>query len=241
MCRSAFGAAQALSDVTFKVEPGDLCVLVGPSGSGKSTLLRLVNRLVDPTAGRVLVRDTDVTTLDPAPLRRSIGYVIQSIGLFPHRTVADNVATVPRLLGWPKAQIDRAGRGDARSRPSRRRRLRQPLAGGAFGRAGAARRPCPRPCGRSRHPAHGRAFRRRRPDHAPGPEGGTRAHPCRDRQDDPSRDARSGRGARTRDPDRRPAPRARGRGRVAPRPHRAPTATPSCATFLAARSSPCAA
>ena len=69
----------------------------------------------------------DVATLDPAPLRRSIGYVIQSIGLFPHRTVADNVATVPRLLGWPKAEDRRAGRGDARSRPSRRRRLRQPL------------------------------------------------------------------------------------------------------------------
>ncbi len=80
-------------------------MLVGPSGSGKSTLLRLVNRLVDPTSGRVLVRDADVATLDPAPLRRSIGYVIQSIGLFPHRTVADNVATVPRLLGWPKEKI----------------------------------------------------------------------------------------------------------------------------------------
>ena len=101
----AYGSAQALSDVSFNVEPGALCVLVGPSGSGKSTLLRLVNRLVDPTSGRVLVRDADVATLDPAPLRRSIGYVIQSIGLFPHWTVADNVATVPRLLGWPKEKI----------------------------------------------------------------------------------------------------------------------------------------
>jgi osmoprotectant transport system ATP-binding protein len=78
---------------------------VGPSGSGKSTLLRLVNRVVEPTGGRVLVRGEDVSTLAPAPLRRSIGYVIQSTGLFPHRTVADNIATVPRLLGWPKERI----------------------------------------------------------------------------------------------------------------------------------------
>ena len=100
-----FAAAEALTDVDLAVEPGALCVLVGPSGSGKSTLLRLVNRLVRPSAGRVLVRGTDVADLDPAPLRRSIGYVIQSVGLFPHRTVAENIATVPRLLGWPKDKI----------------------------------------------------------------------------------------------------------------------------------------
>jgi osmoprotectant transport system ATP-binding protein len=101
----AFESTPALTDITFTVEPGALCVLVGPSGSGKSTLLRLVNRLVDPTQGRVLVRGADVASVDPAPLRRSIGYVIQSIGLFPHRTVADNIATVPRLLRWPKDKI----------------------------------------------------------------------------------------------------------------------------------------
>jgi osmoprotectant transport system ATP-binding protein len=100
-----YGPSQALADVTFTVDPGALCVLVGPSGSGKSTLLRLVNRLVEPSRGRVLVRGTDVAAADPAPLRRSIGYVIQSIGLFPHRTVADNIATVPRLLGWPKDRV----------------------------------------------------------------------------------------------------------------------------------------
>jgi osmoprotectant transport system ATP-binding protein len=100
-----FEAAEALSEIDLTVEPGALCVLVGPSGSGKSTLLRLVNRLISPTAGRVLVRGADVATLDPAPLRRSIGYVIQSVGLFPHRTVAENIGTVPRLLGWPKDQI----------------------------------------------------------------------------------------------------------------------------------------
>jgi osmoprotectant transport system ATP-binding protein len=103
---AAFGGTLALSEVTFTVARGELCVLVGPSGSGKSTLLRLVNRLVEPTRGRVLVRGRDVTTLEPAPLRRSIGYVIQSTGLFPHRNVADNVATVPRLLGWSSAAIE---------------------------------------------------------------------------------------------------------------------------------------
>ena len=102
----AFGPRTALADVSFRVAQGALCVLVGPSGSGKSTLLRLVNRLIDPTSGRVLVRGRDVSTLPAAPLRRSIGYVIQSIGLFPHRTVADNIATVPRLLGWPRDRID---------------------------------------------------------------------------------------------------------------------------------------
>jgi len=101
-----FGATEALRDVTLHVETGALCVLVGPSGSGKSTLMRLVNRLVEPTAGRVTVRGTDVMELEPAALRRSIGYVIQSIGLFPHRTVAENIATVPRLLGWSRDKID---------------------------------------------------------------------------------------------------------------------------------------
>jgi osmoprotectant transport system ATP-binding protein len=100
-----FDAAHALHEIDLAVEPGALCVLVGPSGSGKSTLLRLVNRLVEPTRGRVLVRGSDVATLDAAPLRRSIGYVIQSVGLFPHRSVAENIATVPRLLGWPKDRI----------------------------------------------------------------------------------------------------------------------------------------
>lgn len=100
-----FDRTKALSDIDLKVETGALCVLVGPSGSGKSTLLRLVNRLIAPTHGRVLVRGVDVATVDPAPLRRSIGYVIQSVGLFPHRTVAENIATVPRLLGWSKDRI----------------------------------------------------------------------------------------------------------------------------------------
>ncbi len=101
-----FADALALDRVSASVAEGELCVLVGPSGSGKSTLLRLVNRLVEPSAGSVRVRGVDVRQVEAARLRRSIGYAIQSVGLFPHRTVARNVATVPRLLGWPRARID---------------------------------------------------------------------------------------------------------------------------------------
>ena len=104
---AVFGPTTALSDVSLEVPAGALCVLVGPSGSGKSTLLRLVNRLVEPASGVVRVRGEDVAGSDVVLLRRSIGYVIQSVGLFPHRTVAENIGTVPRLLGWPKTRIER--------------------------------------------------------------------------------------------------------------------------------------
>jgi len=100
-----FGGTRVLHDVTLRVAAGALCALVGPSGSGKSTLLRLVNRLVAPTAGAVRVRGVDVANQDPARLRLSIGYAIQSVGLFPHRTVAQNIGTVPRLLGWNRGRI----------------------------------------------------------------------------------------------------------------------------------------
>ena len=101
----AYDGRPALSGVSLALDQGALCVLVGPSGSGKSTLLRLVNRLVTASAGQVLVRGKDVSTLDAASLRRSIGYAMQSVGLFPHRTVGENIGTVPRLLGWPKDEI----------------------------------------------------------------------------------------------------------------------------------------
>jgi len=101
----SFGAVEALKNVSLFVEKGALCVLVGPSGSGKSTLMRLVNRLVPLEKGTVRVRGEDIHDLDAVFLRRSIGYVIQSIGLFPHHTVAENIATVPRLLGWSKDVI----------------------------------------------------------------------------------------------------------------------------------------
>ena len=101
----AYEGRPALSGVSLSLDQGALCVLVGPSGSGKSTLLRLVNRLVATNGGQVFVRGRDVATLDAALLRRSIGYAMQSVGLFPHRTVGENVATVPRLLGWPRETI----------------------------------------------------------------------------------------------------------------------------------------
>ncbi|WP_043835527.1 ABC transporter ATP-binding protein [Muricoccus aerilatus] len=101
-----YGTLEALRGVSFEVPAGALCVLLGESGSGKSTLLRTVNRLIEPTAGRVLLDGRDVAGIDPQALRRGIGYVIQSVGLFPHRSVAGNVATVPRLLGWDRARVE---------------------------------------------------------------------------------------------------------------------------------------
>ncbi|HEX6076105.1 MAG TPA: ATP-binding cassette domain-containing protein [Micromonosporaceae bacterium] len=92
----------AVSELTLDVPAGELVVLVGPSGCGKSTVLRMVNRLIEPSAGRVLLDDEDVTRTDPVRLRRRIGYVIQNVGLFPHQTVRENVATVPKLLGWER-------------------------------------------------------------------------------------------------------------------------------------------
>ena len=97
--------AGAVEDLTLEVPAGKICVLVGPSGCGKTTSLKMVNRLVEPTFGRVQVGDVDVMTRDVIELRRSIGYVIQQVGLFPHQTIGDNVATVPRLMGWPKARL----------------------------------------------------------------------------------------------------------------------------------------
>jgi osmoprotectant transport system ATP-binding protein len=87
------------------VPAGEICVLVGPSGCGKTTSLKMVNRLVEPTSGQVLIDGQDVMSTDVSALRRGIGYVIQQVGLFPHQTIAENVATVPRLVGWPKERI----------------------------------------------------------------------------------------------------------------------------------------
>src|SRR5579864_8563372 len=99
--RYAHGAF-AVDHLDLEVSSGELCVLVGPSGCGKTTTLKMVNRLVEPTSGRVLFDDVDTSTIDPVALRRRMGYVIQQAGLFPHLRVAENVATVPRLLGWDK-------------------------------------------------------------------------------------------------------------------------------------------
>ena len=90
----------AVDGLSFTVPAGKICILVGPSGSGKTTSLKMVNRLIEPTSGAILIDGQDVLHEDPVQLRRRIGYVIQQVGLFPHQTIGDNVATVPRLLGW---------------------------------------------------------------------------------------------------------------------------------------------
>ena len=104
-----FGTVEALSGISFTVPEGSLTVLIGPSGCGKSTSLRLINRLVEPTSGQVLLQGRPVTSFRPEDLRRGIGYVIQSVGLLPHMTVEENIGIVPRLLKWePKRRAERA-------------------------------------------------------------------------------------------------------------------------------------
>ncbi|MEV0396051.1 ATP-binding cassette domain-containing protein [Polymorphospora rubra] len=95
----------AVTELSLEVEAGELMVLIGPSGCGKSTVLRMINRLIEPSGGRILLGGEDVTGADPVALRRRIGYVIQNVGLFPHQTIRTNVGTVPRLLGWSKDRI----------------------------------------------------------------------------------------------------------------------------------------
>ena len=99
----------AVSDVNLVIAPRAVTVLVGPSGCGKTTLLRMINRMVDPTSGQVFIDDVDVATRNPVQLRRSIGYVMQNSGLMPHRTVLDNVTTVPVLQGVPRKEAQSRG------------------------------------------------------------------------------------------------------------------------------------
>lgn len=132
-----------VDDVSLTVPKGSIAVLVGTSGSGKTTLLRMINRLVQPSSGQVLIDGADTASLPPHLLRRRIGYAIQGNGLFPHRTVAQNIATVPRLLGWPRAQI--AARADEllhlfQLDPATfRDRMPHHLSGGQAQRVGVAR------------------------------------------------------------------------------------------------------
>jgi osmoprotectant transport system ATP-binding protein len=95
---------RAVDDISFEVADGELCVLIGPSGSGKTTTMRMINRLESASAGTIAIDGRDITSMNVVELRRSIGYVIQQGGLFPHFTVAENVAVVPKLLGWKKGR-----------------------------------------------------------------------------------------------------------------------------------------
>ncbi len=96
----------AVRGLSLHIPAGEVVVLIGPSGCGKSTVLRMINRLIEPTAGRILVDGVDTAGADQVDLRRRIGYVIQNTGLFPHQTVRANVATVPKLRGWPRPRVD---------------------------------------------------------------------------------------------------------------------------------------
>jgi osmoprotectant transport system ATP-binding protein len=100
------GSRRVLADVSLSIRSGEVVALVGRSGSGKTTLLRLINRLIEPDAGEVIVEGRPARAWDPIALRRQTGYVIQDAGLFPHMTVASNIAIVPRLLSWPDAKVD---------------------------------------------------------------------------------------------------------------------------------------
>ena len=129
--------------MTLTVDPGQFVVLLGPSGCGKTTLLKMVNRLYEPTAGRILIDGADIATVPAPALRRSIGYVIQQSGLFPHMRISENIAVTPRLLGWPKQQINQRVDAllDLVGLPPAQFRQRYPaqLSGGQQQRVGLAR------------------------------------------------------------------------------------------------------
>src|SRR5690606_6807952 len=95
----------AVDNLTLDIPPGKIVVLVGSSGCGKTTTLKMINRIIEPTSGRIFLGGEDVTDVNPNQLRRRIGYVIQQVGLFPHMTVAENVGLVPGLLGWSRSRI----------------------------------------------------------------------------------------------------------------------------------------
>ena len=134
---------RGVSGVTLDVAQGSLCVLLGPSGCGKTTLLKTVNRLLEPTSGRVLVEGVDVAAAVATQLRRRIGYAIQQVGLFPHLTVAENIAVVPELLGWPpervRARVDELLDMVHLSPAEFRGRFPRQLSGGQQQRVGLAR------------------------------------------------------------------------------------------------------
>ena len=138
-----YGPQGAVVDLSLLVPAGDICVLVGPSGCGKTTSLKMVNRLVEPSSGQVLIDGQDIMKVEVTELRRRIGYVIQQIGLFPHQTVAENIGTVPRLLGWPRERtrkrveelLELIGLDPARVRE----RYPSQLSGGERQRIGVAR------------------------------------------------------------------------------------------------------
>ena len=144
-----YGATAAVRGVTLEVARGELLAILGESGSGKTTLLKMVNRLIDPDEGTVRLDGADVRDEDPVALRRTIGYVIQHVGLLPHLSVADNVAMVPRLLGWSaeavRARVDELLELVALAPAPYRARYPHELSGGQRQRVGVARALAARP------------------------------------------------------------------------------------------------
>ena len=133
----------AVDSLTLDVPEGEIVILVGPSGCGKTTTMKMINRIIEPTSGRIILDGEDVTKADPDQLRRRIGYVIQQIGLFPHMTIAENVATVPKLLGWDSkrinARVDELLETVGMPPSTYRNRYPKQLSGGQRQRAGVAR------------------------------------------------------------------------------------------------------
>ena len=101
------GVTFAVKQLSLRIEEGELLVLLGASGCGKTTTLKMINRLIEPTTGRIKIGENDARALNPIRLRREIGYVFQGIGLFPHMTIAENIGIVPRLIGWSRRDVDR--------------------------------------------------------------------------------------------------------------------------------------
>ena len=142
----------AVDNLDLAVEDGGITVFVGPSGCGKTTSLRMINRMIDPTGGRILLDGEDIRESDPPLLRRGIGYVIQHAGLFPHRTILDNIATVPQLTGATRRAARARAGARAPRRPRRgRRRPRRRRTARPRSRSGCADRPGSGP-GRRRRP-----------------------------------------------------------------------------------------
>jgi len=133
----------AVDRLTLSIPAGEVCVLIGPSGCGKTTTMRMINRMIEPDAGTIRVEGRNILHVDPVELRRSIGYVIQQVGLFPHWSIADNIATVPRLLGWEPtrtgARVDELLSLVGMEPAQYRQRFPRELSGGQKQRVGVAR------------------------------------------------------------------------------------------------------
>ena len=158
--------AAAVDDLSLEIPAGSFCVLVGPSGGGKTTALKMVNRLIPFDSGEIRIDGRSIEELPLTELRRGIGYVIQQIGLFPHMTIGENIATVPRLLGWDEAAAARSASVELLELVGLDAARREALPVAALRRPAPARRARARARGRPAAPADGRAVRRARPDHA---------------------------------------------------------------------------